>query len=229
MKTALPETEAAAWSDYRSGRNVAMRNRLVEMYQPLARSVARRSLDYARSISPAAVDLDDLESIAAEGLISAVERFEPDRGVPFKYYARLRVSGHIKDALRRYDYLTRRSRQQVSAWLDGRSDDLSEEQKRTAGRLSSQRPLPTPEGPAELDSQQPQSSLPDQVEDEAIKPVLVNEILDTLSPPERAVIECRYLHGMSLSAIGVLLGVTESRACQIHLTAMRRLRESPEI
>ncbi len=229
METAVPKVEDAAWSDYSAERSIANRNRLVEIYQPLARSVARRSLDYARSISSAAANLDDLEGIAAEGLISAVERFEPDRGVPFKYYARLRVSGHIKDALRGYDYLTRRSRQQVSALLNGRSDDLSEEQKRTAGRLSSQRPLPTAEWPADLDSRQPHLSLPDQVEDEAIKPVLVNEILDTLSPPERAVIECRYLHGMSLSAIGVLLGVTESRACQIHLTAMRRLRESPEI
>lgn len=72
--------EDAAWAAYWSDRSIERRNALVQMYRPVALAVARHSLDYARSVSSAMANLDDLEGIAQEALIRAVERFDPTKG-----------------------------------------------------------------------------------------------------------------------------------------------------
>lgn len=217
--------DAAAWEAYWSNRSIKNRNVLVERYRPLAISIARRNLDYARDVGSSMANHDDLVSIAQEALIGAVERFDPARGAGFAHYARLRISGQIKDALRADDYLSRRTRQKVRALREGRADTLSEDQEREARRVSSQ--MPSSVSP---DDEDPLSGAPgtppDQVESEVLAALRVDEALRSLRPVERLVVEYKYLRGMSLSAIGAVLSVTESRACQIHLEAMRRLRAS---
>lgn len=191
------------------------------MYRPVALAVARHSLDYARSVSSAMANLDDLEGIAQEALIRAVERFDPTKGASFAYYVRLRIAGHVRDALRADDYLSRRTRQKVRALREGRLDTLSESQEREARRVAGQvsPSMGTEEAAAS-------ASAPDRVEAEALSALHVEEALRQLKASERLVVEYKYLHGMSLSAIGAVLATTESRACQIHLAALRRLRAS---
>jgi RNA polymerase sigma factor for flagellar operon FliA len=92
------------------GDDLEIRNGIVAQYQPLARCIARRALSYAQSVG-ARTEFDDLLSLAQEGLLRAAGSFDPARGVPFSSYARLRAMGHIKDALRDDDFLTRRERQ----------------------------------------------------------------------------------------------------------------------
>lgn len=214
--------EEAAWAAYRADRSIAARNRLVELYQPVAARMAKRSMEYARSVSSEMANPDDILAIAQEGLILAVERFDPSRQVSFPAYASLRITGHIRDALRKDDYLSRRTRRLVQAYRGERSQELSEEQRRTAARVVGQRPLRQVEVSASEDWTHPAM---DSVETEALASVEVAEVLGKLKPAERLVLECRYLQGMSLSAIGVLLSTSESRACQIHLAALRHLRE----
>src|SRR5947199_2365070 len=76
---------AQLWARCRAG-DAESRGRLIERYVPLARTCARRV-----RIESAVLDSDDLFSAALLGLIDAVDRFEPDRGVPFEAYASLRI------------------------------------------------------------------------------------------------------------------------------------------
>ena len=222
MRTAPHTDEEGAWSAYGSERSLENRNRLVEFHASVARRAALRCLPYARSVGAAMTDIEELEGIAFEGLIEAIERFDPTRGVDFAHYANLRVDGHVKDALRADDYLSRRSRQQVKAWMGEDFEAMSDEKKRTAARLASQRPIHLADLPAgdEVEGLTEVAG----IEDEILSPSVVTDALESLNPAERTVIEFRYLLGMSLSAIGVVLSVTESRACQIHLAALSRLR-----
>lgn len=195
------------------------RDRLIEECQPLVRSVARRAQAFAWSVGSMA-ELDDLLSLAQEGLVKATESYDPSRGVPFTAYARLRVAGHVKNALRNDGFLTRREREDAQAWLRG--DDLSERRARQAARLVSQRrELVAPEVVDEVPGD-------NQVEDLALAHVQVDEVLRRLSPVQRSVFVYRYLRGMSFSAIGVLLRLTESGVSRAHQAALHRLRELEE-
>ena len=209
------------WGTYRGGGDLEARDRLVEQYQPLVQRIARQARTYAQSIGSTMTDLDDLVGIAQEGLVRAAESFDPTKGVPFSSYAWTRVMGHIKDALRDDDFLTRRERQLVQAWLRG--EELDEHRARRAARLASQRPK---SAAVEAAGEVPGDS---HVEDAALAQVQVQEALRVLGPVERAVLSYRYLGGMSLSAIGMLLQVTEGRVSQVHRAALRRLRQAFEL
>lgn len=201
--------------------DLAARDRLVEQYQPLVQRIAKSARTYAQSIGSATTDLDDLVGLAEEGLVRAAESFDPLKGVPFSSYAWTRVMGHIKDALRDDDFLTRRERQLVQAWLRG--DELDERRVRRAARLVSQGPKVVS---AEAVAEVPGDS---QVEEAVLAKVQVKEALRFLGPMERAVFIYRYLDGMSMSAISALLEVTESWVFQVHGAALRRLRQKLEV
>ena len=78
---------------------------------PLVRYIAAR----IASTIPASVELDDLIQTGTLGLIDAVRRFDPSKGIPFPAYARYRIRGAILDALRALDWATRNQRTQRKA------------------------------------------------------------------------------------------------------------------
>jgi RNA polymerase sigma factor for flagellar operon FliA len=77
----------------------AVRSRVVLQHMGLVRHVARQIL----RASSQYLDVRDFESAGVIGLISAIERFDPDRGVPFEAYARIRIRGEILEEVRRND------------------------------------------------------------------------------------------------------------------------------
>lgn len=205
------------WRSYRATGDQKLRNQLAEAYLPLAHRLARRARSYALSVGAAATSQEDLLGMAEEGLIKAIEGFEPSKGVSFSSYANFRVMGHIKDALRDDDFLSRRARQVVKAWLSGQK--LDERRARQAARLASQRPV-------KLSRRAFEEVIGDPGPEEAgLTRAQVGELLSRLEPMEKAVLSYHYLRGMSLSAIGALLAVTESRACQLHRAALEKLRQ----
>lgn len=213
-------SRGALWEAYLAGHTLEARNRLVESYRALAVSIAKGfKARSAGSGGSAGLELDDLVSSAQEGMIRAVESYDPNRGVPFEAYARLRVSGHIRDALRNEDHLSRRDRRTVRAYFDGES--LEEGKVRRAVRLVAQRP-----GRGDTDDAARAVPGDDDIEGSVLTRVHVEGMLKALDPVEAAVLECRYLRGMSLSAIGATLALTESRVSQIHRVALQKLRVS---
>ena len=91
------------WRQYRRQADQLLRDRLILTYAPLVKYVAGR----LGSGLPAHVDEGDLVSYGLLGLISAIERYDPDRDVKFETYAIARIKGSIIDELRQMDWVPR--------------------------------------------------------------------------------------------------------------------------
>lgn len=101
--------EKQTWRALRAGDTEA-REQLIVRYLPLVRYVAWRVA--ARGVG-GVVERDDLISYGTFGLIDAVDRFDPDRGVDFKHFAITRISGAIIDEIRCLDWAPRSVRSRV--------------------------------------------------------------------------------------------------------------------
>src|SRR3954451_14263058 len=89
----VPLEDSRLLAQYAATQDRRLRDALVERFMPLARSIALR---YARGGEP----LDDLVQVASLGLLKALERFDPERGVAFSSYAVPTIAGEIRRHLR---------------------------------------------------------------------------------------------------------------------------------
>ena len=225
------------------------RDRLILTYAPLVKYVAGR----LGSGLPAHVDEGDLISYGLLGLISAIERYDPDRDIKFETYAIVRIKGAIIDELRALDWVPRsvRSRareiERAIAELEakvgraptdeeiahkiGISQDELEESLTDISRSTIAALDELWSGGADGD----QVSLLDTIEDQAgprpADALDETEVRETLADaiarlPEREklVITLYYYEELTLREIGEVLGVTESRVSQLHTKAVLRLR-----
>ncbi|MCA9488351.1 MAG: FliA/WhiG family RNA polymerase sigma factor [Myxococcales bacterium] len=218
---------------------------LVAEHYPLACAIARRT--HARL--PKGVDVDDLIGTAVMGLIEAVERYDPARGVCFRSYAKHRIQGAILDSLRAADWVPRAVRRRANA-LDQARAHLSDRLGRapTLGEIADHlgtdvesthalmanadtRPLLSLDAPIDDESGAP---LADLVADEGtpeesaqraeLRRVTVSAI-ERLPEREKVAIVLFYFHELSLKEVGTVLGVSESRACQLNAQGIQRLRQ----
>ena len=240
------------WQEYAGDRSPELRRKLIEAYAPLARYVVERL-----NIRPgAALSYDDLLGQAAVGLIDAVDRFDPGRGIKFETYAYHRIRGSVMDMLREMDWVPRAIRQkgaQLSsayAMLEGvlnRPPDDEElagalgvsvgelEDLAHALALQAMQSLDEMVGAGDYDAGTMLDLIPDggkpspeeQMERDAERELLAHAV-DALPETERTVISLYYYEGLTLKEIGQVLGVTESRVCQIHGKAMLRLKADVE-
>ena len=104
--------DAQLWKEYRQGGSDAAREQLIEGYAPLVKYVAGR---VAIGLPPN-VEFDDLVSYGIFGLIDAIDKFDPERGIKFETYAIARIRGAIMDGLRNNDWVPRSVRQSKKNW-----------------------------------------------------------------------------------------------------------------
>jgi RNA polymerase sigma factor FliA len=97
------------WRQYRATKDPGLRNRLVLQYAPLVKYVVGR----LRTRMPDTVDQTDLVSDGVLGLIDAIERFEPRRGLSFQTLAVPRIRGAIIDGMRSMDFVPRSVREKL--------------------------------------------------------------------------------------------------------------------
>ena len=203
-----------------------------------------------KSRLPPNVQREDLIASGMIGLIEAYDRFDDEKGIPFSTYAELRVRGAMIDMLRRQDWVPRSVRkriQEVEAWKSwfrdehGRDPD-QEELSRLMGisraqlrkRLSRDQihPLVSTEQVAKGTEDTRLGNLLMSSE-KTIDPQLMNRQREKelesqmriLPGREKLAIEMYYQEGKSLREIGEVLGVTESRACQIRTKGIKTLRK----
>ncbi|MGH9171918.1 MAG: FliA/WhiG family RNA polymerase sigma factor [Acidimicrobiales bacterium] len=235
------------WTDYKSTPTRGTRDRLILHYSPLVKFVAGRVL----SRLPSTLDPNDLVSYGILGLIDAIEKFDLGRGLKFETYAVPRIRGAILDELRSIDWVPRsvrskaRDAEQAYAKLEHRLRRSPTDEELAAEMGIS---------PAEFDNLMRQTSrasvlqldevlftgqlgartLGDTIADRGEGPGANLELEETrrlvaraitgLPERERQVLTLYYYEGLNLSEIGDILGVTESRACQIHTKAVHQLR-----
>ena len=221
------------------------REQRILQHYPLVRTIAARMIRRF----PSSVELDELVNVGALGLIDAVDRFDPSRQVPFKAYAEIRIRGAIVDALREADWVprsVRRKHNRIEAARDKLVFDLdrapSREELAAELELSDGayekleadarlKKLVSLDAPVDDDND---THLIDRVassdedflttwEKDELKAAIVNAV-HNLPRKERTAVSLYYLHGMTLKEIGQVLGVTESRACQLRSSGIRRLK-----
>ncbi len=237
---------AAATNDlfatYRATEERAIRNQLVEAHRGLAASIAN---DYRGR----GVDLDDLVQIAMLGMLKAVERFDPARGIPFSSFASRTVNGEIKRYFRDRTWAVRPPRSAQERHLDLR---------RARSVLSSRlgRPPTVAELAAELDISDDDvldaieagaayraASLdarragdeeggpladrlpgPDSPNGRVELRVLVDQLLDTLPPREAEIMRLRFYDELTQSEIAERLGISQMHVSRLMRRCLVELR-----
>ncbi len=217
---------------------------VVEQYTPLVRRIAH----HLKGRLPASVQLDDLIQSGMIGLLEAARHYDASQGASFETYAGIRIRGAMLDEVRRYDWTPRsvhRKAREVSEAMyrierrtgrDARDTEVASElgvsleeyhrilQDAVGCRLFSIEEL-SENGDGFLEEHGGgESDTPgDQLARERFKAALADAIAG-LPERERLVISLYYEEEMNLKEIGQVLGVSESRVCQINSQAMLRLR-----
>jgi RNA polymerase sigma factor for flagellar operon FliA len=223
------------WREFRATKDPGLRNRLVLQYAPLVKYVAGR----LRTRMPDTVDQDDLVSDGVLGLMDAIERFEPARGLSFQTFAVPRIRGAIIDGMRSMDFVPRSVRDKLRLVLRaqkalelrlGRAPEDTEiateagipvQQLRDLSRQASS-------NHANLDDFDLADEL-SQAADHKVEQGDVNKslmkVVDKLADRDQVIIALYYFEGLTLAEIGQVLGVTESRVSQVHRRATITLRD----
>jgi RNA polymerase sigma factor for flagellar operon FliA len=232
--------EPLPWSTEVRERESPYRTRFLESHVELVKYLALR----ISMRLPPSVEVQDLIHDGILGLIDAADRYDPDRGVRFRTYAESRIRGAILDGLREKDWKPRSLREQKRN-LDAVLGRLSSLHHRVAteeeiaegmglslddyrafmmelngGPLLSLEELPGGAEPAvPYDARQPHLPL----ERKELIQSLTDEI-GRLPERERRVLELYYVEALNMKEVGAVIGVTESRVCQLHAQAASRLR-----
>ena len=228
------------------------RDELVATYLPLVRLVAER----VHRRLPPGIDIESLVHSGVVGLLEALERYDPQRGVEFQSYARYRIQGEIMEYLRSLDWVSR----SVRAWgrkvatarshLSGRlgreasPQELADalgipldeyyriEQKVTEGTLLSLEDLSI------ISEEEWRKAREQFFNDPFQDPLTLLEskdlvakmtgAIERLPERERLVVTLYYHEELTLKEIGEVLSLSEGRISQIHAQAVLRLRQALE-
>jgi RNA polymerase sigma factor for flagellar operon FliA len=227
-----------------------LKEQIVLEHTPLIRYIVNRIAVRL----PSHIDLDDLHNTGVIGLMDAIEKYDPEKNCKFKTYAEFRIKGAILDQLRSLDWVPRSVRQkgrrleraygeveqrlgrsatedEVADSLGLQLDKLQElvnqvrgislvnlEEIRNGGQ-DGDRTGSYADVVEDVNAENPYSTLKLQ----EMKQIVADTIA-TLPEKERLVISLYYYEDLNMKEIGNILGITESRVCQIHTKSVLRLR-----
>ena len=210
MEATIADAELGSiWERWVETRDARARARLVEHYVPFVRYMANR---LRPQVAPTL--RSELYSLGLLGLLDALDKFDPSLGNRFETYAGTRIRGAMHDGIRRMGPFPRGAHKQASCLIRSITT-VDFQSARTARGARLQDCLEDHDQPSALDGLE---LLADRAE--------LLEAVEALPERERIVIRRHYYDGRYLKAIGLELGVTESRICQIHRRALKMLELS---
>lgn len=238
----------ARWQRFVLERAPALRETLILQYTPLVKYVVGR----LAIALPSIMDFEDVLSDGTVGLIEAVERFDPNKGVKFETYAISRIRGAIIDSLRRADRLPRSVRQNVRKAEQASQalrDQLGREPEDAEVAAALGLPLEryyavladaawitvSLDGLLEAQAEGEGSGAPEMPRDpDAFDPsgalerkeatTALADAVEGLPERERLVVGLYYQDELTQREIAKVLHISESRVCQLHARALDRLR-----
>ena len=216
-------------------------------YAPLIKYIAGR----IASRLPMHIDIHDMINSGVLGLIDAIEKFDPDKGVKFETYAEYRIKGAMLDSLRAMDWVPRSVRK-VASMLESTHVALEKKLGRPAtdeevakamdvgverfykiiNRISNISMISLEQDTHNSGSRHTlldrlvdeERSMPsDRLDNEELQGMISTNI-ERLPDKERTVISLYYFKELTMKEIGRRLNLTESRVSQIHTKAVSRLR-----
>jgi RNA polymerase sigma factor for flagellar operon FliA len=237
------------WRDYQRTRDPRLRDRLVLTFAPMVKYVVYRKV---REM-PAQCEVDDFISCGLEALIRCIDRYDPDRGATLEQFAWTRIHGAVLDELRHNDwaprsvrrwdreigkaresffglYGRRATRQELAdamgvtaAQLVNHQGEIAQANVGSLNALVSGEDNSATERIDTLSSEDwatdPESSAITGAAKERFR-----EVFECLPPRERKIAVLLYVYNLTLREIGEILGVTESRVCQLHAQILKTLR-----
>lgn len=222
------------------------RDQLIENHLPQVKFIA----DRLAAKLPTSVERDDLIGAGVIGLLDAVGKFNPARGVQFKTYAEMRVRGAMLDSLRELDWAPRSMRRRARE-IEDVYHRIEQEQGRSAEEQEVAVALGLPLAELRLqlqdlrgllvmtldgdDQDEDGNTICRQIPDEcSLTPLagyeqterqeMLRAAIERLPEKERQIVALYYLDELTMKEVGLVLGVTESRVSQIHTQAMLKLR-----
>ena len=245
LKKEIPVSKM--WKVYLGSRSIDMRNKLVLHYSPLVHTHAAR---LSRKL-PAQVAYDEICSAAFDGLIEAIEAYDPARKAKFETFCQQRISGAVMDWLRSLDPQSRtvrtfEKRRMMAKEELGANHEFTPTQSQLAMRLDmtldrydylsrlSQlgkeihfSAMEPPDEHRDDGSSRSWDIRDTRGEDPAVqvaRRLLTERLTKGLAREERLVIILYYFEGMTMAEIGSVLNLSESRVSQIHKEILQRLR-----
>jgi RNA polymerase sigma factor for flagellar operon FliA len=245
------EDALALWTEYRRTNDKALRDRLVLTFAPLVKYIVYKKV---REM-PARCDVEDFMSCGLEALIQSVDRYDPEKGATLEQFAWTRIHGAVIDELRRGDWAPRSLRrwerdmrrvQSEFRSIHGRApsdSELADAMNMTAGELRArQRDVVTSDvtslntlvlydddGNVERIDVIPSTDESTDPLHEAAKAEAKDHFrraFAALGRREREVAVLLYVKNLTLREIGEVLGVSESRVCQIHGELKKTLKRA---
>jgi RNA polymerase sigma factor for flagellar operon FliA len=255
MQTPQPTADRslALWHEYRRTGNRSLRNRLVLTYVPLVKHVVYKKL---REL-PVSCEADELVSCGIEGLIGALNHYDPEKGAGLEPYLWTRIHGSVLDELRRRDWAPRSlrrlereiqrardhftgahgrppTREELADLVSMSPGELRDrEQEIENSDLTSLSSLVVGDGDAAVElvdtlESGDETGDPEHVAEWGQAKEKFRSAFAQLSEREQQVAVLLYVKNLTLREIGLVLGVSESRVSQIHSQLKRRVRERLE-
>jgi RNA polymerase sigma factor for flagellar operon FliA len=222
------------------------REHMIRQYVPLVRRLAHHMI----AKLPANVELDDLIQVGMIGLSEALTRYEAAQGVQFKTFATQRIRGAMIDELREGDWMSRGSRKsqkdieravqrveqrlgrsakesEIAAELGMALDEYQELLNKVRGTqlvyLEDMGGDEDAEGFLDRHTGDTEADPLNLLRNERLRSALV-EAIKSLPEREQYIMSMYYEKDLNLKEIAAVLGVTESRVCQLHSQSVARLR-----
>lgn len=234
------------FEEFARTRDPSLRDQLIEAHLGLAEYLARR-------FSNRGEPLDDLVQVASMGLLKAVDRFDPERGVEFSTYATHTVVGELKRHFRDKGWAVRAPRRMQELYLRiGKIvADLSQELGRSPtipelaaqAQVSAEEVLEAMEAGqayrfASLDASSPSDDDGDSLGSrlgeidpemaEAERRVALSPLLSTLGRREQNIIHMRFFEGLTQSEIAARLGISQMHVSRLLARSLAQLRTAAE-
>jgi RNA polymerase sigma factor FliA len=224
--------------------NDSERDRLVLQHLPLVRSIAVRVYENL----PVHVDLDDLVHAGVMGLFDAAQKYNGDKQVTFRGYAKHRIKGAILDSLRDMDWASRDLRKrhkqleaitrELAAVMERNPTEAEIAEKmgmdvarwrqvaielRMVGLLSASTRAPESENQNVPEFPAGDQLNPDVLTGKKELRTVLSNAMKSLPERYQTVIGLYYVGGKTMREIGDKLGINESRVSQIHRAALDKM------
>ena len=240
----------ALWSEYKRTGDMQVRNRLVMTYAPLVKYIVFKKV---REL-PARCEVEDFISCGLEALIASIDRYDPEKGATLEQFAWTRIHGAVLDELRRQDWAPRslrrwerdihKAREQFTS-LHGRRPTRDELAEMLAVSVEELRRRQDDIAVSDVTSLNTLVISDDETTVERIDTLAASDTrldpehatateeakdkfrvaFERLPQREREIAVLLYVKNLTLREIGDILGVSESRVCQIHSQLKRTLKQ----